>query len=167
MQALTILILIIDFNLNTELKNWNIVNDVVMGGQSRSLIELTKDGHARFSGRVSLENNGGFASVRYRFDQINIAGKKFVKILCKGDGSRFQFRLKGNSSESHSYRSEFKTSSKWETIKIRLNSMEPTYRGRKPDLPNYKADNLEEISILIANAKEQDFEILIDKIWIE
>ncbi|MEQ8358243.1 MAG: CIA30 family protein [Cytophagales bacterium] len=167
MQALTILILIIDFNLNTELNNWNIVNDVVMGGQSRSQIVLTEDDHARFSGRVSLENNGGFASVRYRFDQINIAGKKFVKILCKGDGSHYQFRLKGNSSESHSYKSEFKTSSKWETIKIRLSSMEATYRGRKPDLPNFDADTLEEVSILIANAKEQDFEILIDKIWIE
>ncbi|QNL23021.1 CIA30 family protein [Hyphobacterium sp. CCMP332] len=167
MQALTILILIIDFNLNTDLSKWNIVNDVVMGGQSRSQIELTEDGHARFSGHVSLENNGGFASVRYRFDPLSIEGKKFVKILCKGDGSKFQFRLKRSSNEEHSYKSEFKTSSKWETIKIRLNSMEPTYRGRKPDLPNYEADNLEEISILIANAKEQDFEILIDKIWIE
>ncbi len=167
MQALSILILIIDFNLNTDLSQWNIVNDVVMGGNSRSQIELTEEGHARFWGHVSLENNGGFASLRYRFDQKNIEGKKFVKILCKGDGSSYQFRLKRNSNESHSYKKEFKTNSKWETIKIRLSSMQPTYRGRKLDLPNYEADNIEEISILIANAKDQDFEILIDKIWID
>ena len=46
---------------------WRIVNDGVMGGLSSSDLELTKDRTAIFSGFVSLDNNGGFASVRATF----------------------------------------------------------------------------------------------------
>ena len=44
--------------------DWNAVNDDVMGGRSSSSMRLTSDGSAVFEGEVSLDNNGGFASVR-------------------------------------------------------------------------------------------------------
>ena len=56
---------LIDFS-NASAAGWQIVNDSVMGGISRSTLQLHEDGYALFSGTVSLENNGGFASVRTR-----------------------------------------------------------------------------------------------------
>ena len=43
---------------------WRIINDVVMGGVSKSSMKLGSDGSAKFSGTLSPDNNGGFASVR-------------------------------------------------------------------------------------------------------
>ena len=42
---------------------WTVQNDVVMGGRSASQLKLTKESFAHFSGRISLENNGGFCSI--------------------------------------------------------------------------------------------------------
>ena len=43
--------------------HWQIVNDSVMGGLSTSQA-YEKDNSLIFTGNVSLENNGGFASIR-------------------------------------------------------------------------------------------------------
>src|SRR6056297_3090968 len=57
-----------EFAETGDVTNWEIVNDVVMGGRSSSQAELVNpdsgEGAMRFSGHLSLENNGGFASVR-------------------------------------------------------------------------------------------------------
>ncbi len=158
---------IYDFSAEDKMTGWNIVNDGVMGGLSNSQIKISDAGHAVFKGHVSLENNGGFASVRYNFTQKNIKGSKYALIRCKGDGKRYQFRLKSSRDQYYSYISYFETGTDWEIIKIPLADMEPSFRGRILDLPNYKAEQMEELSILIANYKEQDFEITIDKIWLE
>ncbi|MBK8853830.1 MAG: CIA30 family protein [Saprospiraceae bacterium] len=55
---------IYNFSTQTNIKEWRIVNDDVMGGISKSSILLTDTGHGQFSGHVSLENNGGFASIQ-------------------------------------------------------------------------------------------------------
>ena len=55
---------LIDFAAGPE-GRWMVVNDGVMGGVSRSTIRRGDDvGTAVFEGTLSLENNGGFASVR-------------------------------------------------------------------------------------------------------
>ena len=52
-----------DFSTATNAPAWQVVNDDVMGGVSTSRFSVT-NGVAVFRGEVSLENNGGFASVR-------------------------------------------------------------------------------------------------------
>jgi len=52
------------FSNQTNIKEWRIVNDGVMGGISKSSLLLTDAGHGQFSGHVSLANNGGFASMQ-------------------------------------------------------------------------------------------------------
>jgi hypothetical protein len=44
--------------------DWFVVSDGVMGGVFSSSMEVTSGGTGVFAGRLSLENNGGFASVR-------------------------------------------------------------------------------------------------------
>src|SRR5210317_35617 len=47
-------------------KPWQTVNDGVMGGRSDGRFRINEDKYMEFFGTLSLENNGGFASVRSR-----------------------------------------------------------------------------------------------------
>lgn len=75
----------------------------------------------------------------------------------KGDGSKYQFRVKASSSDRHSYISEFQTSGEWETIEIELSDMYPAFRGRKLSIPNFDKNQIKELAFLIGNKKEQKF----------
>jgi len=156
--------LIFDFNSNTKISNWVVVEDRVMGGRSNAEISLTDEGDAKFSGNVSLENNGGFASVRHR---LNVEGvKNFSKavIRLKEDGKNYQFRLKNKLNDRHSYIQEFSTNGEWQEIELNLAKMYPGFRGRKLDIPNWGHDIIQEIIFLIGNKKNEEFSLLIDYI---
>lgn len=156
--------IIFEFNEKSNLKKWVIVDDVVMGGKSISSIELSPQGHGVFNGRVSLENFGGFSSVRYRFPKKWI--KNFTKIILKikGDGKKYQFRMRVNYNDYYAYIHEFTTNGNWQEIEIPIKSMYPSFRGRKLDKPRFSEDYIEEIAFLIANKKEEGFKLIIDKI---
>jgi NADH dehydrogenase [ubiquinone] 1 alpha subcomplex assembly factor 1 len=158
---------IFEFNEESDIKKWRVVDDVVMGGESSGKFTMNNKHQAVYSGEVSLENNGGFSSLRYTFDQMSIKGHKTAKIRLKGDKKKYQFRVKTSKKDRHSYKYVFKTSGKWETIEIPLNEMEPTWRGFKPDLPNYEAEYCSEIGFLISNKKEESFELLLESIVFE
>ncbi len=158
---------IFDFNKESDISDWKIVNDVVMGGQSRSKFYLNDEGLGVFKGTVSLENNGGFSSVRFRFNQKNIEGYKKVKLRLKGDGKRYQFRAKTNKEDQQAYISYFETSEEWQTIEILLSDLSPTFRGRKLNMPNFPAEELEEVAFMIGNKVNENFELVIDKIVLE
>ena len=67
--------------LDTENMNWTIVNDDVMGGQSKSRIYwLEEESVIRFEGVLSLKNNGGFASIRSVLDRKYLSGAKSICI---------------------------------------------------------------------------------------
>lgn len=155
---------IFDFNKNSDIKDWIIVDDVVMGGRSSGTFELNADGHGVFQGEISLDNNGGFSSVRYGFPKIQV--KEYTKIVLKlrGDGKEYQFRIKTNSGDYYSYISSFTTSGEFQEIEILLKDMYPSFRGRKLDQPNFSSDRIEEITFLIGNKKNEKFKLLLDKI---
>ena len=155
---------IFDFAENSSLENWYIVNDDVMGGVSRSEIFINENGNAVFKGSVSLENNGGFCSVRYGLEKVLLTDSEKITLHIKGDGKRYQFRIKANRRDNHSYISYFETTGNWQTIEIPLNEMYPVFRGRKLDMPNFSHNSMEEIAFLIGNKKEEKFQIEIDKI---
>ena len=68
-----------DFNTETKLENWFIVNDDVMGGVSKSKLFLDDEGNVVFKGRISTLNNGGFASVRFNSGRVITKDKKDIK----------------------------------------------------------------------------------------
>lgn len=160
-------IVIFDFQKNADISNWQVVDDVVMGGRSAGNFKLNDEGHGVFFGKVSLENNGGFSSVRYLFNRKNIEGYRFVKIRLKGDGNTYQFRIKTNQNDYYSYNASFDTSGEWEVIELPLALMYPSYRGRKLAMGNFPALKMSEIRFLIGNNKPQSFELLIDKLRLE
>jgi NADH dehydrogenase [ubiquinone] 1 alpha subcomplex assembly factor 1 len=160
MNSLTIF----DFNTQSDIQDWLVTDDVVMGGISSGSFMLTDEGYGVFSGSVSLENNGGFSSVRYRFDKTTLKAYSKIIIKLRGDGKSYQFRMKSNSADSYSYISTFSTSGEWQEIEIPLKDMYPSFRGRKLDQPNFSNDYIEEIGFLIGNKKAEKFKLMIDKI---
>jgi hypothetical protein len=157
---------IVSFKENPTIKNWTVVDDVVMGGRSNGKFELTNDGLGKFHGQVSLENNGGFSSLRYDMEELIINPKSKVQILLKGDGKKYQFRVKANKRDYYSYIIAFKTTGDWQTIEFSLSELYPTFRGRKLDLPKFDKNTIEEIRFLIGNKKAQEFQFLIKSIEI-
>ncbi|MEZ4887828.1 MAG: CIA30 family protein [Chitinophagales bacterium] len=153
-----------DFHKNSSLNNWKVVDDVVMGGRSSGEFYLNSEGNGVFEGAVSLENNGGFSSLRYNFNTAEIATYSKVCLHLKGDGKEYQFRVKTQSNDYQSYVTSFETSGEWQVIEILLKDLQPTFRGRKLDMPNFSAESMEEIGFLIGNKKAEDFKLEIDKI---
>jgi NADH dehydrogenase [ubiquinone] 1 alpha subcomplex assembly factor 1 len=159
--------ILFDFNAQSDLSDWAIVDDVVMGGRSQGQFGLDEEGNAVFRGRVSLENNGGFSSVRYRFRTKDVGPHSHFKIRVKGDGNRYQFRAKSGLYDRHSYICYFETTGEWQTIEIPMEEMYPTFRGMKLNMENYPGTDLSEIAFLIGNKKAQGFELRIDRVEVE
>ncbi len=159
--------LIFDFSPQAELNGWTVVNDGVMGGRSAGTLALSPEGHGRFQGHISLANNGGFSSLRYTFPRQTVGKHSAVVIRLKGDGHRYQFRLKHQASDAHSYVHYFVTSGEWQEVVLPLADFYPVYRGRKLDKGDFRGDYLEQVGLLIGNQQEQDFKLLIDKIALQ
>jgi NADH dehydrogenase [ubiquinone] 1 alpha subcomplex assembly factor 1 len=120
-----------DFQTATNTAGWQIVNDDVMGGVSRGGFGLT-NGVAVFRGEVSLENNGGFASVRSLPARHELAGCGAFVIRVRGDGRSYKFTARTDRSfDSAIYQAIFRTNKgEWEEHRLSLDKFVPTFRGR-------------------------------------
>lgn len=159
--------LIFDFNHNSNITGWKVIDDVVMGGRSNGKFKMDSDGNGVFFGDVSLDNNGGFSSVRYQFEKINTTKDSKVLIRLKGDGKEYQFRVKSNRNTYYSYVTIFKTTGDWENVVINLKDLYPSFRGQTLNIPNFAGNSIEEIVFLIGNKKNESFNLVLDRIDME
>ncbi len=159
--------MLFDFTKDAGMQNWHVVDDSVMGGVSKGKMGVDDEGHGIFRGHVSLDNNGGFSSIKYQAGNTSLHGYSKFVIALKGDGKTYQFRVKEKSSQYYSYTFSFNTTNQWQTIEIPFNSMAPAFRGRTLDMGNFPGDFLEEIGFLVGNKKEEDFKLAIDYISVQ
>jgi hypothetical protein len=155
-----------DFAQPTNL-NWQIVNDDVMGGVSASTFQVTNQ-LAIFRGTVSLENNGGFASVRTMPANLNLAEATEFILRVRGDGRQYKFTARMNSNfNSALYQSSFVTrKGEWQEIRLPLEKFVPTFRGRQlTGEPPLAASQITSIGFLIADQQDGSFELEIA--WIK
>ncbi len=82
-----------DFTDPSAANAWHAIDDRVMGGISRSTMRHDPAGHAVFEGTVSLERNGGFASVRSSPGEWGLAGAEACLIELRGDNKQFKVSL--------------------------------------------------------------------------
>lgn len=111
---------------------WGSVDDVVMGGVSESGMRWG-GASAIFSGRVSIDNSGGFASVRTRnfeptFDLSNYTG---IELRVKGDGQRYKLFIRTETAwDGVGYACSFDTSHDWIDIKVPFDKLVPVFRAK-------------------------------------
>jgi len=159
-------ITIFDFKQEGSEKGWYIVNDGVMGGLSQGQFS-TQNEVGVFKGLVSTDNNGGFTMVQNRFDTLLTNKYTAFVLKLKGDGKNYQFRVKSDKYDRHSYVYQFSTNGEWQEIVIPFSSLVPRFRGRSMDLPNFDGSQIEELAFLIGNKRDEAFELQIRKIQAE
>ena len=98
--------MIFDFKKNTSIRDWRIVDDGVMGGISAGQLGLDEQGNGVFYGYVSLENYGGFSSLRLR-KKIAINGYSKILIKVYGDNKVYQLRVRSSYRDRHVYVKNF------------------------------------------------------------
>lgn len=109
--------------------SWYAVNDGVMGGRSSGKMTVT-DNQLLFHGVLSLQNNGGFASVRTPVNQ-DMTGSYGVRLTFKGDGRKYQVRLRQDKSfDGVAWRHEFSTDGSTQVLELKYADFEPVFRGR-------------------------------------
>ena len=151
---------LLDTNGKTSKIKWNIVNDTVMGGRSSS--RWSKNSSAlSFEGFLSLENNGGFASVRHDLNNINLSSTEGIFIKVKGDGRKYQFRIRSQASRWANYSQEFKT--KKDTVQsffLPYKDFKPSWRGRSVrNVPTLTGKDVRGIGFLLGDKVQGKFKL--------
>lgn len=160
--------LLFDFSFPREEKRWEIITDEVMGGISQSQILIISKKTAIFSGELSLENYGGFASVRTQPQDYQLDGYAGLSLRVKGDGKKYRLRLRTDDEfEGVAYQASFTTQSeKWIIVHLPFNEFIPVFRGRVvSEAPKLEAGHIRRIGFMIADKQAGPFTLEID--WVK
>ena len=140
---------------------WVSIDDRVMGGVSSSEMVI-EDGIGVFRGRVSEENNGGFASVRSLPGNYDLSAFDGVVVKVRGDGKQYAFRIRTTANfDGVSYQVRIRPEAGvWQELFLPFDQFEPVFRGRKVEgHPPIDRSNIRTFGFLIADRQEGQFQI--------
>jgi monofunctional biosynthetic peptidoglycan transglycosylase len=120
-----------DFTSANAAAEWQTVNDGVMGGVSEGNFKVTEK-TMTFFGTLSLENNGGFASVRTKVKKLGLENGDTLVARIRGDGRVYSLNLYVDKRRmAFSYRAEVQTKQdSWIEVNVPLEKFEATSFGR-------------------------------------
>lgn len=154
--------LIFNFNAPESGKTWVSVNDNVMGGISDGKFKITQEKTLFFYGSLSLENNGGFASLRCIPTQLGLKKNDSLCFKAKGDGREYTVNLYTNKRlTAFSYRQSFKTkNNEWVEISLPLEKFIATSFGKViPKAEPINPSEIESLGFMIGDKKPGAFQI--------
>jgi monofunctional biosynthetic peptidoglycan transglycosylase len=145
---------------------WRVVNDGVMGGLSQGSVAHTETGELVFAGNLSLENNGGFSSIRSDRVSLDLGHAEGLVIRVKGDGRTYQLRL----SNSTTYRgreavfmAEFATmKGEWIEVHVPFDRFVGTWFGRLIPDATLDPSDIRRLGFLLADKKPGPFALRVD-----
>ena len=159
-----------DFTGAEAAKDWQAVNDGVMGGISEGKFKITDATTMEFFGTLSLENNGGFASVRTKAKKLGFEKGDTVVAKVRGDGREYTLNLFLNKPLiAFSYRATFQTKKdEWIEVKVPLNKFEPTSFGRVvKDAGLVKPEEVNSLGFMLSDKRAGPFKMEIESIQVE
>lgn len=162
MAAESISKLLTDFSDASVAKQWISVNDNVMGGISEGGFQISEDNTLVFSGNLSLENRGGFTSIRTRPEDLNLDGYDTIALRLKGDGRMYYINLMNSSrSAASSYRAPIKTKKdNWQEVRISFKDFVYTSFGRNvAGIAPLRAKDVQSLGVTLADKKEGPFRL--------
>lgn len=148
--------------------SWQAVNDGVMGGRSRGASRIADDAVLEFSGTLSLENNGGFSSVRSPTIPTVLQAKQAIIIHVRGDGRTYSLNLyTGDTERSYSWRQEFRTvADQWIEVSLPLADFLATWRGRRFPDAKLQPGAVNRIGFLLGDGKAGPFRLQVASVRI-
>ena len=154
-----------DFGKEKAGTDWQVIVDGVMGGRSTGKKELTENS-LRFTGMISLANNGGFSSVRTPFGNYDLSPYKQVEIKYKSSGGVFGLMLERYQQFYYPYH-DYKlpdTQGEWQTIKIDLTDFDEIRLADKTGnkLQPEALAKIIRIGFMKLDKKEGDFMLEVD-----
>ena len=162
-------VVLVDLDDAGEVATWTTVNDPVMGGMSTSRITFG-DGGLVFSGNISLENNGGFASARSPQDPDigrRATGAKSLRVRALGDGKTYLLKV-GIAGQPWSYIQRFPTEAAVQRIyELPIEGFQPV--GMRldpaPDAPQtLDPSRISQVSVYILDKQQGPFELTVSAI---
>lgn len=158
---------LMDFSDASVARQWISVNDGVMGGISEGGFRITEGKTLEFSGNLSLENRGGFASIRTRPADLNLDGYDTIALRVKGDGRTYYLDLRISSARAAgSYRAPLKTQEDtWQEVRIPLKDFKYSAFGRSvTGVDPLMANKIQSVGFTLADKQAGPFRLEVD--WI-
>ena len=146
---------------------WLAINDTVMGGVSKGGAQLTEVG-MDFSGDLSLENKGGFASIYKRVD-LDLSNYSGIRLKVLGDGRSYQLRFESDALHRQrwpvSFSGDFETvDGEWMEVFIAFSELSQTWRGRQLAGHSFSKDDIRRIALMLADGQAGEFSLKVG--WI-
>jgi NADH dehydrogenase [ubiquinone] 1 alpha subcomplex assembly factor 1 len=159
---------LLDFSAPEAAQKWQAVNDGVMGGVSDGRFTVTPENTLEFFGTLSLENNGGFASVRTKPAALDIRAGDTVVVRVKGDGREYVLNIytKGRRM-AFSYRASVPTTKdEWREVEIPLAQFIPTAFGRRVQgMGPVEPDQINGLGFMLSDKKPGPFKMQVE--WVK
>ncbi|NEQ53530.1 MAG: hypothetical protein F6K11_25905 [Leptolyngbya sp. SIO3F4] len=157
-----------DMGFDGGSEGWRTVVDGVMGGRSSGRVTSPTPGTLRFTGDLSLENNGGFSQARTSVDGSDFVGSEGIEIIVRGDGRTYKFdvRLKNVRMMAGAYQQDFKTvDGEWQTIRLPFDDFRLYSFGRLvSNAPQITPANIESIGVTLSDKKPGAFLLELDAV---
>ncbi len=154
---------------------WYTVDDDVMGGVSDSEVSvifsqtgpdsnLVEGYRLLFSGIMSLENNGGFSSVRSDWAPIDLSEYDGILLRVLGDGKSYRLRIRTTEfGSSISYNALFRTEAeKWRLAYVPFDEMVPTRRGFVMDVGQLDSATVASFGFMLSDKQPGEFALQVD-----
>ena len=157
-----------DFSETEGGRRWQTVNDGVMGGRSDGRFRVAENGTMEFYGTLSLENNGGFASVRSQARRLGLQEGESLVTRVRGDGRRYTLNLYVPTRRmAFSYRVEFQSKKdEWIELRVPLKDFAATSFGRVVNNAGpVNPQKVSSIGFLLGDKKAGPFKLEVD--WIK
>ncbi len=157
-----------DFTDPSAANAWHAIDDRVMGGISRSTLRHDTVGHAVFEGTVSVERNGGFASVRSSPGERGCAEACLIEL--RGDNKRFKLSLLTDDGfDSLNYQASFAPKgTDWQTLHLALADFRATFRGREvTNAPPLDPAEIRQVGLMISDRQAGPFALSLSRISLD
>lgn len=144
-----------------DASSWQTVLDGVMGGRSSGEVRATDTGTLSFTGKLSLENNGGFSQMRRAIDGDELAGSKGVVLECRGDGRTYNFDIRVSNARmmAGGFQKKFDTTAgQWTTIELPYEDFRLFSFGRRMrNAPKLDPTRIESFGVTLSDKNPGNF----------
>jgi monofunctional biosynthetic peptidoglycan transglycosylase len=156
----------VNIEFDDGVAGWRIVLDGVMGGRSTGRVTQPEPGILRFSGELSLENNGGFSQTQTTVPEGSLNEAIGIDARVRGDGRTYQFDVRCSDVRmmAGSFQTKFDTvAGEWVTLRLPFEQFRLYSFGRLvPSAPKLTPARVESIGVTLGDKKPGAFQLDID-----